>query len=89
MFPVNSRVPLPFRQRILVVLIALGAVPTATVIFGWAFAIPTNNPATAARAAVVWVLLGTLASGPGRRALEHGNQPEIESETSSQEHTEQ
>ncbi len=43
---------LPFRQRILVVLIALGAVPTAIAIFGWAFTIRTNNPATAARAAV-------------------------------------
>lgn len=44
--------PLPFRQRILVVLIALGAVPTAIAIFGWALTIRTNNPATAARAAV-------------------------------------
>lgn len=43
---------LPFRQRILVVLIALGAVPTAIAIFGWALTIRTNNPATAARAAV-------------------------------------
>lgn len=43
---------LTFRQRILVVLIALGAVPTAIAIFGWALTIRTNNPATAARAAV-------------------------------------
>ncbi len=43
---------LPFRQRILLVLIALGAVPTAIAIFGWALTIRTNNPATAARAAV-------------------------------------
>ena len=33
-------------------LIALGAVPTAIAIFGWALTIRTNNPATAARAAV-------------------------------------
>ncbi len=46
------RLPLPFRQRILVVLIALGAVPTAIAILGWALTIRTNNPATAARAAV-------------------------------------
>ncbi len=44
--------PLPFRQRILVVLIVLGAVPTAIAILGWALTIRTNNPATAARAAV-------------------------------------
>jgi len=50
-FP-RLRLPLPFRQRILVVLIALGAVPTAIAIFGWALTIRTNNPATAARAAV-------------------------------------
>lgn len=48
----RRRLPLPFRQRILVVLIALGAVPTAIAIFGWAVTIRTNNPATAARAAV-------------------------------------
>jgi len=46
------RFPLPFRQRILVVLIALGAVPTAIAMLGWALTIRTNNPATAARAAV-------------------------------------
>ena len=46
------RLTLPFRQRILLVLIALGAVPTAIAIFGWALTIRTNNPATAARAAV-------------------------------------
>ncbi|HEX5004656.1 MAG TPA: HAMP domain-containing sensor histidine kinase [Gemmatimonadales bacterium] len=46
------QLPLSFRQRILLVLIALGAVPTAIAIFGWALTIRTNNPATAARAAV-------------------------------------
>ena len=52
MTPPRRPLTLPFRQRILVVLIALGAVPTAIAIFGWAFTIRTNNPATAARAAV-------------------------------------
>lgn len=41
-----------FRQRILLVLIALGAVPTAVVILGWALTLRTNNPAVAARAAL-------------------------------------
>ena len=70
---------LPFRQRILLVLIALGAVPTAIAIFGWALTIRTNNPATAARAAVEGVgasgrvLVETIDTtrlrGPERRAL--------------------
>lgn len=48
----RSGLPLAFRHRILMVLIALGAVPTAIAILGWALTIRTNNPATAARAAV-------------------------------------
>ena len=52
MTPARRALTLPFRQRILLVLIALGAVPTAIAIFGWALTIRTNNPATAARAAV-------------------------------------
>jgi two-component system nitrogen regulation sensor histidine kinase NtrY len=70
---------LPFRQRILLVLIALGAIPTAIAIFGWALTIRTNNPATAARAAVEGigasgrVMVETIDTnrlrGPERRAL--------------------
>ena len=70
---------LPFQQRILLVLIALGAVPTAIAIFGWALTIRTNNPATAARAAVEGVgnsgrvLVETIDTtrlrAPERRAL--------------------
>ena len=52
MTPPRRPLTLPFQQRILLVLIALGAVPTAIAIFGWALTIRTNNPATAARAAV-------------------------------------
>jgi two-component system nitrogen regulation sensor histidine kinase NtrY len=61
------------------VLIALGAVPTAIAIFGWALTIRTNNPATAARAAVEGVgnsgrvLVETIDTtrlrAPERRAL--------------------
>jgi signal transduction histidine kinase len=49
---VRPGLTLTFRQRILMVLIALGAVPTAIAILGWALTIRPNNPATAARAAV-------------------------------------
>ena len=80
---------LPLRQRILVVLMALGAVPTAIAIFGWVLSIRTNNPATAAHAAVVWVLLGILASGPAHRAPGRSDQPEFESESSIQKRAEQ
>jgi len=77
--PPRRPLTLPFRQRILLVLIALGAVPTAIAIFGWALTIRTNNPATAARAAVEGVgnsgrvLVETIDTtrlrAPERRAL--------------------
>ncbi len=79
MTPARRGLTLPFRQRILVGLIALGAVPTAIAIFGWALTIRTNNPATAARAAVEGVgasgrvLVETVDTtrlrAPERRAL--------------------
>ncbi len=43
---------LTFRQRIFVVLIALGAVPTAAAIVGWALTQRAENPAAAGRAAL-------------------------------------
>ena len=79
MTPPRRPLTLPFQQRILLVLIALGAVPTAIAIFGWALTIRTNNPATAARAAVEGVgnsgrvLVETIDTtrlrAPERRAL--------------------
>jgi signal transduction histidine kinase len=44
--------PLPFRQRILLILILLGSVPTAAAILGWALSVRANNPATATRRAI-------------------------------------
>ncbi len=68
-----------FRQRILLVLIALGVVPTAIVIAGWALTLQAANPGSAGRAAVEQVaasgrlLLETVDTtrlGPdARRAL--------------------
>ena len=39
---------LAFRHRILLILICLGAVPTAVAIFGWAFTVRSTTPATGA-----------------------------------------
>jgi signal transduction histidine kinase len=39
---------LAFRQRILLILICLGAVPTAVAIFGWAFTVRSTTPAAGA-----------------------------------------
>ncbi len=39
---------LAFRQRILLILICLGAVPTAVAIFGWALAVQSTTPASSA-----------------------------------------
>ena len=39
---------LAFRQRILLTLICLGAVPTAAAIFGWALTVRSTTPATGA-----------------------------------------
>src|SRR5512138_1400369 len=39
---------LPFRQRILLILILLGAVPTAVAIFGWALTVRSTTPAAGA-----------------------------------------
>jgi len=70
---------LAFRQRILLILICLGAVPTAVAIFGWALAVQSTTPATGALRAMEDVgasgrtLLQTLdstrLSPPERRAL--------------------
>jgi signal transduction histidine kinase len=70
---------LAFRQRILLILICLGAVPTAVAIFGWALAVQSTTPATGALRAMEDVgasgrtLLQTLDSTrltpPERRAL--------------------
>lgn len=40
----------PFRKRILLVLIALGAVPTATLVVGWALTVRRSNPVASAEA---------------------------------------
>ncbi|MGH7702261.1 MAG: sensor histidine kinase [Gemmatimonadales bacterium] len=71
--------PLPFRQRILFTLIALGSAPTAAAILGWALSVRGNSPAAATRAAIEDVgasgrhLLQTLdstrLSQPERSAL--------------------
>ena len=47
--------PLPFRRRILLVLILLGSVPTAAAILGWALSLRASNPAAASRAALAEV----------------------------------
>src|SRR6266481_7660922 len=44
--------PLPFRQRIFVILVALTAVPTALAVVGWAFAVRTVAPSAGARVAL-------------------------------------
>jgi two-component system, NtrC family, nitrogen regulation sensor histidine kinase NtrY len=70
---------LAFRQRILLILICLGAVPTAAAILGWALTVRSTTPAAGARQAMEQVgasgrvLLETLDStrltAPERRAL--------------------
>src|SRR3989442_12708014 len=44
--------PLPFRQRIFVILVALTAVPTALAVVGWALAVRTVGPSAGARVAL-------------------------------------
>src|SRR5260370_10408968 len=44
--------PLPFRQRISVILVALTAVPTALAVVGWALAVRTVAPSAGARVAL-------------------------------------
>jgi len=44
--------PLPFRQRIFVILVALTAVPTALAVVGWALAVRTVAPSAGARVAL-------------------------------------
>src|SRR5207245_402484 len=44
--------PLPFRQRIFVILVALTAVPTASAVVGWALAVRTVAPSAGARVAL-------------------------------------
>src|SRR5882672_864861 len=44
--------PLPFRQRIFVTLVALTAVPTAVAVVGWALAVRTVAPSAGARVAL-------------------------------------
>jgi signal transduction histidine kinase len=44
--------PLPFRQRIFVILVALTAVPTALAVVGWALAVRTVAPSAGARASL-------------------------------------
>jgi signal transduction histidine kinase len=44
--------PLPFRQRIFVILVALTAVPTALAVVGWALAVRTVAPSPGARVAL-------------------------------------
>ena len=41
--------PLPFRQRIFVILVALTAVPTALAVVGWALAVRTVAPSAGGR----------------------------------------
>ena len=70
---------LTFRQRILLILICLGAVPTAVAVLGWGFTLRSTTPAAGARNALEAVgasgrvLLHTLDSTrlapPERRAL--------------------
>src|SRR5438093_937133 len=44
--------PLPFRQRIFVILVALTAVPTVLAVAGWALAVRTVAPSAGARVAL-------------------------------------
>src|SRR2546421_12853728 len=44
--------PLPFRQRIFVILVALAAVPTGLAVVGWALAVRTVAPSAGARVAL-------------------------------------
>jgi two-component system nitrogen regulation sensor histidine kinase NtrY len=44
--------PLPFRQRIFLILVALTAVPTALAVVGWALAVRTVAPSAGARVAL-------------------------------------
>src|SRR3989440_12312987 len=44
--------PLPCRQRIFVILVALTAVPTALAVVGWALAVRTVAPSAGARVAL-------------------------------------
>ena len=70
---------LPFRKRILVVLIALGAVPTAALVVGWALTVRRSNPVASAEATIAELgasgrmVLGsidtTALTEPARRAL--------------------
>ncbi len=46
---------LSFRQRILLILIGLGAVPTAVAVLGWVYTIQSTSPAAGARASMVAV----------------------------------
>src|SRR2546426_12185411 len=57
--------PLPFRQRIFVILVALTAVPTALAVVGWALAVRTVGPSAGAR-----VALEEMAAS-GREMLDH------------------
>jgi len=68
---------LSFRQRILVVLILLGTVPTALALIGWALTLRASDPAAAGRVAIEQVgstgrelvtSLDTTAMSPGERA---------------------
>ena len=43
---------LTFRQRILLIIVLVGAVPTAIAIVGWAMTLKVGNPAAATRAAI-------------------------------------
>jgi signal transduction histidine kinase len=70
---------LPFRKRILLVLIALGAVPTAALVVGWALTVRRSNPVASAEATIAELgasgrrVLGSIdttsLSEPARRAL--------------------
>jgi len=57
--------PLPLRQRIFVILVALTAVPTALAVVGWALAVRTVGPSAGAR-----VALEEMAAS-GREMLDH------------------
>lgn len=72
--------PLAFRQRILLILICLGAVPTAAAIFGWALTVRSTTPAGGALRAMeevgasgrtlIETLDSTRLSPPERVALD-------------------
>ena len=72
--------PLPFRRRILLALIALGTLPATVAVIGWALAVrPSTNSASATREAIetvagtgrvlVQTIDSTRLSGAERRAL--------------------